>query len=86
MKFFQNGERLNLENPEVIKFAWKQINIPHTEFRALDDLLKQIDKNGILGEKAFKKIIGYNSFLRKEGIPHICADCFYLTHGVTYIK
>jgi hypothetical protein len=58
----------------------------HAEFRALDDILKQIDPNGILGEKAINRVIGYNSFLRKSGIQHTCADCFYLTYGVTFIK
>ena len=82
----ENGEGLNLEDPDVIVFAWEQIDKSHAEFRALDDLLKKIDKNGELGEKVFERIIGYNSFLRKEGIQHTCADCFYLTHGVTYIK
>lgn len=76
----------NMENPDDMKFAWKEIDIAHAEFRALDDLLKKIDQEGILGEKIFDRILGYNSFLKKEGIQGCCADCFYLTYGVTYIK
>lgn len=81
-----NGEGLNLADPDVYKFAWKSENIAHAEFRALDDILKKIDPSGTLGETAIERIMGYNSFLRKSGIQHTCADCFYLTYGVTFIK
>jgi hypothetical protein len=58
----------------------------HAEFRALNDISKKIDGNGKLGEAAINRITGYNSFLKKTGIQGTCADCFYLTHGVTFIK
>lgn len=82
----KNGKGLNLDDPEVYKFAWKSIDNAHAEFRALDDILWKIDPKGELGESAINRILGYNSFLKKEGIQHTCADCFYLTYGVTYIK
>ena len=82
----KNGKGLNLEDPDVIVYAWKEVNIAHAEFRALDDILKHIDPKGELGESVFNRIIGYNSYLRKSGIQGTCADCFYLTHGVTFIK
>jgi hypothetical protein len=52
----------------------------------LDDILKKIDPTGAMGEEAIGRIMGYNSFLRKSGIQHTCADCFYLTYGVKFIK
>ena len=82
----EKGEGLNLDNPDDIKFAWKDMNTAHAEFRALDDLLKQIDADGSIGEEIFDRITGYNSFLKKPGIQHTCADCFYLTYGVKFIK
>lgn len=81
-----NGEGLNLADPDVMKFAWDEVDIAHAEFRALDDLLKKIDPDGKLGENVFGRILGYNSFLRKEGLQGCCADCFYLTYGVTFMK
>ena len=81
-----NGKGLRLDDPDVIKYAWQSMDNAHAEFRALDDILKQIDPKGTLGEEAINRIIGYNSFLFKPGIQHTCADCFYLTYGVTYIK
>lgn len=82
----KNGSGLNLDDPEVYKFAWKSMDHAHAEFRALDDILKQIDPKGSLGDEAISRIMGYNSFLFKPGIQHTCADCFYLTYGVNYIK
>jgi hypothetical protein len=82
----KNGSGLNLDDPEVYKFAWKSMDHAHAEFRALDDILKQIDPKGSLGDQAIGRIMGYNSFLFKPGIQHTCADCFYLTYGVNYIK
>lgn len=82
------GEGLNLANPDDIKFAWQIINevyVPHAEFRALDDLLKQISPNR-LPETIFDDLIGYNSFLKKDGIMVRCADCFYLTDGVKFLE
>lgn len=85
----KDGKGLNLEDPDVYKYAWSKskdgVPYAHAEFRALDDILKKIDPKGSLGEKAIKRISGYNSFLKKPGIQHTCADCFYLTNGVTFI-
>ncbi len=79
----------NLEDPDVLKYGWKGIDIdeivPHAEFMALDDLLKQISKNE-LPDLVFERILGYNSYLQKEGIMHTCLDCFYLTDLITFIK
>ena len=41
-----DGSRLKLENPDDLKFGWKtagDVPVLHTEVRALDYLLKQID-------------------------------------------
>ncbi len=32
------------------------------------------------------EVLAYNSFLRKDGIQVPCADCFYLTDLITFIK
>lgn len=80
---------LNLQNADDIKFGWKNLGmgeiIPHAEFRALDDILKTISKSE-LPESVFERILGYNRHLKKDGIMHPCADCFYLTDLVTFIK
>jgi hypothetical protein len=81
----KGGKGLNLEDSDVYKYAWKSPDNAHAEFQALDDILKKIDPKGLLGEKAIERVIGYNSFLRKPGIQYTCADCFYLTNGVTFI-
>ncbi|WP_299223503.1 hypothetical protein [uncultured Psychroserpens sp.] len=59
----------------------------HGEIRALDDLLKEIDPLGKLGDKVFNDIIGYNRFLRMGAnkVQPPCAHCFYLADLVTFI-
>lgn len=82
----KQGKGLNLEDPDVYVFAWNDLDTAHAEFRALDDLLKKIDPDEIIGEAIFDRILGYNSYLKKTGIMEPCADCFYLTYGITFIR
>jgi hypothetical protein len=59
----------------------------HGEIRSLDDLLKEVDPLGKLGDDIFRDIIGYNRFLKYGAnmIQPPCVHCNFLTTFVTFI-
>lgn len=58
----------------------------HGEIRALDELLKEIDPLGKLGDDIFDNIIGYNRFLRQfDKIQPPCVHCHFITKGIHYL-
>ncbi|WP_333809342.1 hypothetical protein [Flavobacterium sp.] len=82
MKEVKKG--LNADSSDIARSG---IEASHGEIRALDDLLKEIDPLGELGDDVFKDIVGYNRYLR-EGANKIqppCAHCHFLTTNVKYI-
>lgn len=72
-------------NADPSDIARAGVEASHGEIRALDDLLKEIDPLGKLGDDVFKDIVGYNRFLPKVGIQPPCVHCHFLTTNVTFI-
>ena len=89
----------NMSNFEDLKFTRTKHNkiAAHAEVRALDDLAKQKFGNTQVPDEVFDEwlkndVLGYNSnitpiMVKKEKvIMHTCADCFYITDLVTFIR
>ncbi|WP_026904665.1 hypothetical protein [Pedobacter glucosidilyticus] len=85
-----NGYGYNMNNREDIVFTG-DFMAAHAEVRALNHLACKKFGNNLVETADFdnwikNNVLGYNSYLVKDGIQHTCADCFYLTDLVTYIK
>ena len=85
----------NVDSVEILEYAGKHIGA-HAEVRALDNLIKKKFGNSVIDEIIFNdwlenNVLGYNRniFVKPDNnnyIMHTCADCFYLTNLVTFIK
>jgi hypothetical protein len=77
------------ENPELVSNTGNRIG-SHAEFRALNNLAAKKFGNIKIDEIEFDhwltKVVGYNSYIRRAGCQQPCADCFYLTALIKYIK
>jgi hypothetical protein len=93
-----NGEGYNLQDAGYIVYTGNFIG-SHAEIRALDDLSKKIFTQEIspgvfvpvevesgVYDLWIKQVYGYNRRIIDEGLMHTCADCSYITEGVTFIK
>ncbi len=62
----------------------------HAEFRALNNLAIKKFGNNLVSRMEFDEwletVLCYNRRLVDDGLMHTCADCFYLTDLVTFIK
>jgi hypothetical protein len=88
----RNEGLYNLEVAEDIVFTGKHMAM-HAECRALNDLSVKKFGNVFVEPRIYdewlKTIKGYNrNFLGNNGkvIMHTCADCYYLTDLITFIK
>lgn len=86
----KGGAGYNMNNREDVDFAGEFLGA-HAEFRALNDLALKRWENIDVDRETFDNwlkndVLGYNSFLRKPGSQKQCADCFYLTDPVTFIR
>jgi hypothetical protein len=86
----------HMADPSALVYTGKNI-AAHAEVRALDNLIKKRFGNGLIDEARFNdwldtKVLGYNRNIVVKNINepkiimHTCADCFYITDLVTFIK
>ncbi|WP_412468366.1 hypothetical protein [Pedobacter sp. KLB.chiD] len=90
----RNAGRYNMLNPDHIKYTGLNM-AAHAEVRALNHLALETWGNTLIDPYVFdswlkNNVLGYNRNIVTKNIDNIimppCADCFYLTDLVTFIK